>query len=95
MCGIEVINQQKIEKKLSTVTPRNSIYKKLLPEWFKNNIKLIYILHVVEAQDDILKKNYASQSLGSGTSHEAHVNAYHVRKDLKTKKIGKWEKGGV
>ena len=41
---------------------------------------MIDIMEVAEAQDDVLRKNFVAQSLGSSAGREANAGSFKVRK---------------
>nr|ADB85267.1 putative transposon protein [Phyllostachys edulis] len=66
-----------------------------LQDGYKEHAELIDIMQVVEAQDEVIRKNYISQSSSSKVVHEVNASSYRVRKphskerDKKDKVMGR------
>ncbi|XBI69004.1 hypothetical protein VPH35_048125 [Triticum aestivum] len=65
MCGTQITDTQKIEKTLSTFHPDAVLSARNYRQGnYTRYSELIDVLQVAEAQDEVLKKNFAAQPLG-------------------------------
>ncbi|XP_037441683.1 uncharacterized protein LOC119309885 [Triticum dicoccoides] len=93
LCGTEITDTQKIEKTISTFHPDVVQSSRNYRQGnYTRYSKLIDVLQVEEAQDEVLKKNFVVQPLGGSSCQE--VNALKVRKPQQKKRGRKGKKKG-
>ncbi|XP_010227205.1 uncharacterized protein LOC104581403 [Brachypodium distachyon] len=82
-----VTDSQKIEKTLSTFHPdAGQSSRSYRQANYKEYSELIDILQVAEAHDEVLKKNFVVQPLGTSARPEVQANDFKICKPLKKKK---------